>query len=214
MKSKKKKEDGVRFSSNGIISDIGSMRTYALNFLDKGKEYDHLLNYLLKGDFYKDDYQERPKIQDIIKELGLSYSKFKRQLGLIYEDITSDCETPFEFKEVEYCLGLSHYNYRLGEKKYKAMTIKALPFIPRVGETIEIPFFHELLDTTYFYVDQIYHEFFDTKLRIYLSLKGGHYNSWWQLRKDEAEAKGELPLMDFHNLDDWELKRKLGVRKH
>jgi hypothetical protein len=210
MKRKVKKEEKPGYSSLGMIRDIQSMKSYAMKFLQKGKEYDQLLSYLLKDDFCGED-SHMPDIKGITKELKLNYSKFKRLLNLIYEEIIADYDHIFEFNEVEYVLAFENYHNR--EKKIKTITVKSFPFLPRIGESVELPYFNEYLGTTCFFVEKIHHQMMDNKLCIFISLKGGFYNLYWHWRKDEAELKHELPVMDFFRLEDWELKKELGVTK-
>ena len=48
---------------------------------------------------------------------------------------------------------------------------------------------------------------------ILVFLKPGRFNLFWRFRKDKAEEEGEVGLFDLSQLDDWVLKRKLGIRK-
>ena len=67
-----------------------------------------------------------------------------------------------------------------------------LPVIPRVGETVEIPFFRAYLDNTWFHVEKVRHEFTDTGQEVEIFLLPGEYNLYWHYRKDKAEEEGEL----------------------
>ena len=109
--------------------------------------------------------------------------------------------------EVEYIFGLKHYD------EYLSIRIDNIPIMPRVGENVTIPFFKAYIGTDLFYVESIHHEFEDGRQSIYIKLNSGLYNLFWHFRKDEAIEKEELAFNDFYKLHDYELKRKLGVKK-
>lgn len=57
----------------------------------------------------------------------------------------------------------------------------------------------------------IYHDISINEHVVYVRLKGGNYNLWWHIRKDEAKAKNKISWHDLHHLDDWELKNRLSI---
>lgn len=192
-----------------VILDIGSMRKFAVELLKEENSYNPILEYLVSKDIYYDEDAELPLIKDIIKELNITYSKFKKELIKLYYELIDqdyfDPKIPFYFNEVEYFFSLKRFG------KYAHFTVKKLKHIPRVGETIEVPYFKAKLGGDYFFVERITHELQDGKQVIHFSLKCGFYNLFWHFRKDEAELKREFGLHDLYELSDYELQRKLGL---
>ena len=193
-----------------VILDISSMRNFAAKLLKEENTYNKILEYLIFKNIYYDEDAHLPLIKDIIKELNITYGKFKKELLKLYSElIDQDYENPkipFCFSEVEYFFSLQSYGI------YAHFTAKHLRHIPRVGEAVDIPYFRAKLGGDYFFVEKINHEFYDGKHVIYITLKRGFYNKYWHIRKDEAQLKREIGLHDFYELEDFQLQEKLGFR--
>ena len=113
-------------------------------------------------------------------------------------------EHPYlSFTKVKYELYFSNFNYR------HYMLIDSFPVALRVGENLTMPFLKAKMQTDRFYVSSIRHSFIRETQLIEVELKGGDYNLFWNLRRDEAEEKRELPLMDFYGKEDYLLKKEL-----
>ena len=97
-------------------------------------------------------------------------------------------------------------------ESYQSIICRNLGYLPRVGEELELPFVNAGVNTSYFYVDSITPCLEEGKQMIYIYLKSGSFNSYWRLRRDEAEMKREFSFDDIKKLDDYELKKKLGLR--
>ena len=65
-----------------------------------------------------------------------------------------------------------------------------------------------------FYVYDVHHIFIDDVHSIHISLKQGLFNSFWHHRLDEAQFKNEISIMDLINLDEADLREKLGYRRY
>lgn len=196
-----------RISSAGLILDISSMRNFARKLIGKGKGYDDLLEFLVANDYYYDDDVSLPRMKDIQEQLNIPYTKLRKQLLEIYNDLIDFAyEGGFHFNELEYFFSMSYFD------QYLSFTIKNLPVAPRVGENIEIPFFKERLGTRNFYVESIEHELGDGKQCIYVRLKDGWYNRFWDIRKGEADLKREFTFEEQIKFDDYDKKKKLGYR--
>jgi len=194
-----------KISSSGLILDISSMRNFARKLIGKGKRYDDLLEFLVENNYYYDEDIPIPQIKEIQEHLNIPYTKLRKQLLEIYNDlIDSAYDDGFHFNELEYFFSMSY----LGE--YLSLTIKNLPVAPRVGENIEIPFFKEKLGTRSFHVESIEHELDDGKQCIYVRLKYGRYNRFWDIRKGEADLKREFTFEEQMEFDDFDKKKKLG----
>lgn len=192
-----------------VILDICSMRNFAKKLLKENNSYNNILDYLIKQDFYYDEDKPMPTIKEMLQELSYTYTNFKKEVFRLYFDlIDEDYEEKYDLfymNEIEYRFSIKSYD------NYAFFTIKTLNEIPRVGETIEIPFFNAKLQSTLFYVERVKHEFQDGKQIIYIFLKNGLYNLFWHYRKDEAELKREVSIHDLIHLPEYTLQKKLGV---
>lgn len=198
-----------KLSTKGMILDICSMRSRAKHLLDKNPEYAVLLVALTSEDYYNDEDLSIPTIKELSEQTGISYSVVRRQLDKIYSDICSyefQEDHPFKFENSRIRFGLSGL--------YNNITLIAdgLKNLPRKGETIRIPFFKEFTGTDYYFVEKVYHEFEDNRHDIYISLKYGTYNSYWDLRKDQALETREIPMFDATMKSDYDLKKFLDLK--
>jgi hypothetical protein len=198
-----------KLTSKGMILDICSMRTRAKGLLNDEAECNIILEYLTNKDYYYDDNLQIPLLKDIVEHLGISYDKARRQLKKLYTKLVTDDDQDdikFKFSKVEYWIHVKgFYNSR-------TLVLEELPIIPRKGERVTLPYFKEYLDTEYFYVSDVYYEFEDNKQVVFISLKHGSFNSYWELRKDQAVETGEISPFDYIMETDWELKKQLKIK--
>lgn len=203
------KEDSM--STKDMLMDISSMRSKAMKLTENGKAYNVLLKDILERNLFYDDEAPMPSLKDLSAATGLKYGKIRKYMEEIYHDLVLDHEVRpvFSFVKIRY-----EFLIR-GWTKDKFMTLEAdqLPVVPRVGEQVSIPFFAAYLKTSHFYVDKIDHSFEEDLQTVKIWLKQGYYNSYWHYRKDKAEEEHEVGFMDFFDLEEHELKRKLGVGK-
>ncbi|MBR9920312.1 MAG: hypothetical protein GYB31_05675 [Bacteroidetes bacterium] len=195
-------------SSREILLDIGAMRQLAKGLVGQGKPYDRLLVLLLEKDYYEDDDEPIPSMKELSEKLSLSYEKVRKQIKQIYDDLVfpEGEELPsFSIKNVKYII----YVHSL--QKSMVFELDNLPVLPRVGEQFEVPFFHAYLGFRDFFVKSITHRIVDDCQEISISLKYGYYNLYWHYRRDKAWEEQELGIQELANLDDYELRRRLGV---
>lgn len=194
-------------TTKGMLLDISAMRSQALQLLNRGKEYDDFLNYWLSKYNYWDDDSSFPTLKEVSSETGLSNSKLKRFVKLIFDDLILGKDEGVEIimNKIEYMFWMTYFD------KSHVFIVKDLPVVPRVGEEVDLPFFKNTVGTTSFYVESVKHEFQDAKQYVVIRLKSGEYNKYWHIRKDEALIKGELHWRDFYSLMDYQLKEKLGL---
>lgn len=189
-------------STKGMILDISSMRSRAIRLLDKKNDYNDLLEALTNVDYYNDDIG-LPSVKELSEKTRIDYNKIRKQIRSIYDDLCNgdlDQEIPFEFKEMEIQFSLQ------GIYQSQYFSTSYLSVIPRIGDTIEVPFFKELIGTSYFHVANITHRFSDQKQEIFIQLETGSYNSYWKLRKDRALMTREISLQDYFIKNDYELQ--------
>ncbi len=201
----------INYSTRDLILAITSMPNKAMELLKSKPHYSKLLEIILnKFDYYDENCNARlPTMKELSEESGDAYDKLKKLIQKIYFDlIEKDSETAPFFKHsrqeiIMYLEGYYNEHYAFKTE---------LTIIPRKGESIEVDFFKPLLGTNYFYVNSVNHRFEDGKHVIVLFLKSGLYNSYMDLRRDQARATDELGWKDF-SLTEEQIKEKLQVRQ-
>jgi hypothetical protein len=191
----------------GMIRDIIAMSCFAEQLLGhgQGKEYEPTLRHIIDLSSRPAD-ESLPAVQKIIKELKIPYTRFRKHLRQIYEDLvgTDEDKVQKKFKKAYYELCFHGF----GQSVY--WTVVELPHIPRIGEEFDVYYFHEYLGTSIFYVDSITHQLIGDEQVTRITLNHGTYNKYWHIRKDEAELKRELHWQDIIHEPDYVLQKKLG----
>jgi hypothetical protein len=149
-----------------------------------------------------------PSVKDLCKSSGLSYGKVRRYIDDIYHDLVLDDEARagFAFTKVRF-----DFMMRGRRKRFLDLEANRLPVVPRVGEEVSLPFFSAYLGETTFYVDKVEHIFDEEMQVVTIWLRPGYYNAYWHYRKDKAMMDEELPFADWLDLEEYELKMKLGI---
>ena len=165
-------------STREVLHDITTMGVSLTTLLNKGKDYDKIIQYIIENKFYYNLYQSIP-LKKLSQEMGYPYQTFQKLIHQIYRD-TLDYETEFrvEIKEVEYQITLD------GFKQTAYLILKSLPIQPRIGEEIQIPFFKTYVGEEYFYVKNIRHDLYDNQQVVSIHLESGHYNKWCHQCRD------------------------------
>ncbi|WP_266202764.1 hypothetical protein [Pontibacter kalidii] len=200
------KEDSL--TTKGMLLDIGAMRRKALGLVENGKPYNVLLQHILAKDFYYDEEQTLPSLKELAEASGLKSGKVRKYIEGIYHDLALNYETKqmFSFVKVRY-----EFIMRGRRKRWLTLEADHLPIAPRIGEEIMMPFFSEYLGTARFYVDEVNHEFEEDVQVVKLWLREGDFNAYWHYRKHKAKEEYEISIHDWFDLEEYQLKRKLGV---
>lgn len=191
-------------SVRAMILDIHSQGSRIKEMNKELNEYRTLLNYLLKKDTKGYFYCSNQTIKEISKSINIPYDKVRKQIKEIYLcliDANNIDKFPFKIKETEVSFYLKGFL-----KPSHTILVKGLKHIPRKGEIVNIPYFKAYVGNSYFHVSEIYNEFIDDRFEIFISLESGSYNSYWELRKDQAIETGEISFMDSLK-EDYELKQ-------
>lgn len=190
------------YTPKGVFRDLVSM-SWSLNyFLNKDKEYNTILKYIIDKKLC--DVYPLPKIKDVLLDIGISYSRFSRLILMLYEDILSDEDFHFEKPSAIYELNFS------GKMRSFTLSFKELAVIPRIGESVYFSYLKELSQNTYFYVKNVNHRFYKGIQSVEIELEEGEYNLFWHLRRDEAFLKEEINPFNRYEFSVSELKEKLG----
>lgn len=199
------KDDSL--STSTLLRDISSLGWALSPLLEKGKDYNSLLSYIIQQNWFFNDNEDThlPSIKELVKDTGIPYTKIKKFLNQIFEDFQQDWSLCPSFTETEYQFSIKSW------EKTMYFRVKSLPVIPRVGEHIRIPYFSAYLKFEHFHVSKITHEFENGKIIIKIHCKEGDYNLFWHYRLDEAVEKREIGLYDLWHKLDYQLKKDLGV---
>jgi len=178
-----------------------------VHLLKVEKEYPQLnpvIQFIIDNKSLDEDGVSYLSIKNVAIETQLKYDTVRKQILKLYNLMLPFMEHPYlSFTKVKYELYFSNFNYR------HYMLIDSFPVALRVGENLTMPFLKAKMQTDRFYVSSIRHSFIRETQLIEVELKGGDYNLFWNLRRDEAEEKRELPLMDFYGKEDYLLKKEL-----
>lgn len=171
-------------------------------------DYTVLLDFITDKDYYNDEDLSIPSLKEISSSINISYDKLRRKLKKLYNEVSSydkTVEFPFKTKTTKVLF------YLKGFDDSKTFFMQDLKRIPSKGENVRVPFFKELVGTDCFYVSAVHHEFNDDEHEICIWLYRGFYNSYWDLRKDQAFETGELGWQD-NSKEEYELKKTLDLR--
>ncbi|KGO89000.1 hypothetical protein [Flavobacterium suncheonense] len=188
-----------------IVIDFMYIREQLKEFFKDKKEYQPIIEFLHAKD-YLDEEQDIPfpKLKDVELETGLKPHTLRKLLLEMHGQIFNytGCYK-LSFKKVLYHFHIKFYD------KLCYFTMGHLEHLPRVGEGISLPFVTASLDISYFYVEDIRHEFDGVTQNIYFILGIGQYNQYWQFMKDRAIELKEVSYQDMINLSELDLKRKI-----
>lgn len=193
-------------SPKHILVDLLSVHCQLSDFFKNDEQYKPIINFLNSKDYYNDPDIPYPTLKEAEKETGLSATKLRKFIVEMYSRIFDfESGDSLKFSKAEYSFYMKHYDL------HAQFTLKHLNHIPRVGEELSLPFVKEKMNTSHFYVDNVYHDFDNDVHRVSIWLKGGSYNSWWKLRKDEALQKREISPLDEYNMHEYQIKEQLGL---
>ena len=197
----------IKIPFRELILSILSVKNQLYNKFKDDEEYRLIVNYLMTEDFYGDEDLKLPTAKSIEEATGLNNYQVRKRLKNLYESIfQEEDKIVLDFTEIEYHFFVKYFN------KAQVFKVKNLKHLPRVGENLDLPFLRGKFKTDFYYVDSIRHEFYEKKQIIYLHVSAGFFNPYWNIRKAEAEMKGEFSFNDKLDLSEFELKRKLGLR--
>lgn len=193
-------------SPKHILVDLLSIHCQLADFFKNDERYESLIEFLNSKDYYNDPDIPYPTLKEVEKGTGLSTTLLRKYLlemyGRIFDFESSD---HLKFPKAEYNFYMKYFDL------HSQFTLTHLNHIPSVGEELTLPFVKSKMNIDHFYVDKVYHEFDNDVHRVSIWLKGGSYNSWWKLRKDEALQKREISPMDEYKMHEYQIKEQLGL---
>jgi hypothetical protein len=196
-------------SPKQILVDLISIKCQLKDLFKSDERYTTIIDFLNSKDYYNDPDIPYPTMKDAEQGTALSSARLRKKLLEMYEYVFDfESGNGLQFPKVEYTFYLKNYDI------HSQFEVSHLSHIPRVGEELSLPFVKEKMGTEYFYVDKVVHYLENDLQRIVIWLKGGFYNSYWKIRKDEALLKKEISIDDDHKLFDFQLKEKLGMYRY
>jgi hypothetical protein len=149
-----------------ICQDITTMGVSLSTLLNKGKDYDKIISYIIDNKFYYNVYQSIP-LKKQSQEIGYPYKTFQKLVHQIYRDaLDNETEYRVDIKEVEYQITLEGYRHTA------YLTMLSLPIVPRIGEEIRIQFFKAYVGEEFFYVKYIRYVLYDDQHVVNIHVKG------------------------------------------
>ncbi|OOG68749.1 hypothetical protein [Algoriphagus sp. A40] len=197
-------------STKKIVYCILHMKERARALLQKQNAFNSFLEDLLNLDLDKEFENGHPSLKELSKRLDIKYDRIRKYLQEIYQLlIDSGEELPFSFSGVEYIF----YVFGSGDKS-AFFSSNSLPVVPRLGESIDLPFLHAYFNSSTFYVNGVSYELTGTIQKVYFDLRAGYFNPYWYFRKAQAEEEGELSFNDLINLNEYQQKAKIGIGRY
>lgn len=184
------------FSSSDLISSISSMRTFCQSLKIRDEIYRRVLDQVLQYDYYK-EYDVLPSNKNLCAKLNINGTKLKKYLEQIYLDLL---EIMFQNPLVFSIPKLSYHLYIRGFRESKSVTLNgSIPFCPRVGDQVQLPFLRAHFSTMSFFVERVNHEFTDKEQIICIWLKYGFYNQYEAFKKDQDYSEGNISINDYYD---------------
>lgn len=202
--------DNSNFSNTKILYNLFKMRNTVKHRLKIDTRFEPLLESLYNWNLGSGEVEQYPTIKELASLTATSYDKIRTQLQQLYKEIIDQSEINdiFSFNKIEYVFCIN------ANKNFLAVKVKYLPMLPRVGDGVKFPFFSAYFDSNDFYVDNVDHDFMDETQTVFINLVKGYFNPYWYFRKAEGIEKGELNYEDLRDLDEYDLKNKLQLKKY
>ena len=194
-----------------MLYDISHMLPRAKRFSEKEGRYNLTLKKLLDLNFFEDE--DYPSIKKISEDLNMDMRQLRKHIKKIYEMLLFGEKNNHENIPV-FKFNKPTYIFRAHGplKTFYDFQLEIIENLPRIGEAVTLPFIKTYLGgIDIFYVDNIYHTFENQHHEIWIELRPGGYNKYWQFRLDEAEAKNEITINERLEMCEGDLKRKLKI---
>lgn len=178
-------------------------------FKDK-KEYQSIIEFILAEDYLNEDLNiPYPKLKDAEVATGLKLHILRKLLLKMHSEIfTYERKLNLSFKKVLYHFYISYFDHSC------QFTVDYLTHLPRIGDSISLPFVSALIPINYFYVDDIKHELENNTQIVIITLKVGSFNEYFRYMKDRALELREISFTDRYDLSEDEIKKIIYSKSH
>ena len=193
-----------KISPKRALLDMLGVKEQVFEFYKSEEKYLPILTFMMAKDYYNDDDVQLPSLKEVEASTGIKSYHIRKLLLEMYEKLFDyNSGYKFGFGQTEIMFFASYM------KNYAMFRCKNLKHIPRVGEHLDIHFLKAKINFHHFYVSEVVHSLESNTQVIEIRLEGGHYNSYWEFRKDKALELGEIGLREFYDMYEFQLKKKL-----
>lgn len=195
----------TQVSVKHIVIDFIYLKNQLKDLFKGNKEYQPIIDFLCDKDYLDDELDlPFPKLKDVEEATGLkSYTLRKLLLKMHSEVFNSESKVNLNFKKVTYQFYIKFYD------QFCYFAVDHLPYLPRIGENIRLPFTKSCIDINSFHVENIIHELVNDTQIISLWLKTGNHNEYWRFMKDRAIELREVGFKELYDLEEEALKKKI-----
>ena len=200
----------TQVSVKQIIIDFIYIGNQLKELFKDRKEYQSIIEFILAEDYLNEDLDiPYPKLKDAEVATGLkSYILRKLLLKMHSEIFTYERKLNLSFKNVLYHFYISYFDYRC------QFTVDYLTHLPRIGDSISVPFASASIPINYFYVEDIKHELENNTQIVIITLKVGSFSEYFRYMKDRALELGEISFNDNYDLREDEIKKIIYSKSH
>lgn len=193
----------TQVSIKQIVVDFIYISSQLKDLFKDRKEYQSIIEFLSNKDYLDDDLDVPfPRMKDVEEATGLKSHILRKTLLKMHSEIfTYDRKLSLSFRKVLYHFYISYFDYSC------QFTINHLTHLPRIGDSISLPFTSAVIPVNYFFVEDIKHELENDTQVIIITLKVGTYNEYFRYMKDRALELGELGFRESYELHESEIKK-------
>jgi len=193
----------TQVSIKQIIIDFIFIGNQLKDLLKDRNEYQSIIDCILAEDYLNEDLNiPYPKLKDVEIATGLKSHTLRKTLLKMHSEIfTYERKLNLSFKNVLYHFYISYFNYSC------QFTVDYLIHLPRIGDSMSLPFVSALIPINYFYVDDIKHELENNTQIVIITLKVGSFSEYFRYMKDRALELGEISFRDSYQLTEYEIKK-------
>jgi hypothetical protein len=193
----------TQVSVKQIIIDFIYLKDQLKSIFKDNQEYKPIVDFLSAKDYLDEELElPYPKLKEVEEVTGLKSHTLRKTLLKMHSEIfTYERKLNLHFNKVLYHFYISYLDYRC------QFSVDSLHHLPKIGESISIPFVSVLIPINYFYVDDIRHEFENDCQIVIITLKVGSYSEYYRFMKDRALELKELSHNDYYSLNDNEIKK-------
>lgn len=193
----------TQVSVKQIITDFIFIGKQLEVLFNDRKEFQPIIDFVNAKDYLDEDLDiPLPKLKEVEEATGLKSHILRKLLLKMHSEIfTYERKLNLSFKKVIYHFYITYYKYSC------QFSVDSLPHLPRIGDSISLPFTSALIPINYFYVEDIKHELENETQIIIITLKVGSFNEYFKYMKDRALELREISFEDSYKLSDDEIKR-------
>ena len=193
----------AKVSTKQIIIDFIYIGDQLKELFKDKKEYQSIIEFILAEDYLNEDLNiPYPKLKDAEVATGLKLHILRKLLLKMHSEIfTYERKLNLSFKKVLYHFYISYFDYSC------QFTVDYLTHLPRIGDSISLPFVSALIPINYFYVNDIKHELENNTQIVTITLKVGSLNEYFRYMKDRALELREISFTDSYDLSEDEIKK-------